>query len=145
PPLLWHTGVASLVFPQPAGPQLARLAYQKIYGREVRPDVAGDMVVRDEHIDYYGVTFDHLVPADNPNPKVLQINIIEMDNDGGAYANQHLPFAVDPAEYTGKKALAVPRYCQKRKGTQDCERVNRSVAERDREMIKRKEMKGSQC
>ncbi|KAH9204199.1 hypothetical protein DL95DRAFT_319896, partial [Leptodontidium sp. 2 PMI_412] len=165
PPLLWHTGVASLVFPQPAGPQLARLAYQKIYGREVRPDVAGDMDVRDEylgwnspfalaadhcpsltrHIDYYGVTFDHLVPADNPNPKVLQINIIEMDNDGGAYANQHLPFAVDPAEYTGKKALAVPRYCQKRKGTQDCERVNRSVAERDREILKRKEMKGSQC
>jgi hypothetical protein len=33
-------------------------------------------------IDYYGVTFDHLVPANNPNPMVLQINIIEMDNDG---------------------------------------------------------------
>lgn len=85
------------------------------------------------HIDYYGVTFDHLVPADNPNPKVLQINIIEMDNDGGAYANEHLRFAVDPAEYTGKKVLAVPRCCQKRKGTQDCKRVNSSVAERDRD------------
>ncbi|KAH8593163.1 hypothetical protein B0O99DRAFT_628272, partial [Bisporella sp. PMI_857] len=100
PEVLWRTDVSSPVFPQPAGPQpagpeLARLAYQKIYGHEVRPDVAGDMIVRDEylgwvtgvtplkHIDYYGVTFDHLVPADNPNPKVLQINIIEMDNDGG--------------------------------------------------------------
>jgi hypothetical protein len=31
PEVLWHTGVASLVFPQPAGPELARLAYQKIY------------------------------------------------------------------------------------------------------------------
>jgi hypothetical protein len=57
-----------------------------------------------------------------------------MDNDMGTYATEHLPFAVDPAEYIGKKVLAVPRCCQKRKGTQDCERVNGSVAERDREM-----------
>jgi hypothetical protein len=57
-----------------------------------------------------------------------------MDNDGGAYANEHLLFAVDPAEYTGKKVLAVPRCCQKRKGTQDCERVNSSVAERNRDI-----------
>jgi hypothetical protein len=92
------------------------------------------------HIDYYGVTFDHLVPADDPDPKVLQINIIEMDNDGGAYATEHLPFAVNPAEYRGKKVLAVPRCCQKRKGTQDRERVNGSVAERDREMKKRTPM-----
>jgi hypothetical protein len=48
------------------------------------------------HIDYYGVTFDHLVPADNANPKVLQINIIEMDNDKGAYANEHLLFVITP-------------------------------------------------
>ncbi|PMD60192.1 uncharacterized protein K444DRAFT_643133 [Hyaloscypha bicolor E] len=111
PEVSWHTDTASLVFPQPAGPGLARLAYQKIYGQEVRLEVAGDMVVRDEHIDYYGVTFDHLVPADDPDPKVLQINIIEIDNDGGAYTNEYLPFAVDPAEYIGKKVLAVPRYC----------------------------------
>ena len=83
------------------------------------------------HIDYYGVTFDHLVPADNADPEVLQINIIEMDDDEGAYANEHLPFVVDSAEYTGKKVLAVPRCCQKRKGTQDRARVNGSVAERD--------------
>jgi hypothetical protein len=79
---------------------------------------------------------------------VLQINIIEMDDDGGAYANKYLPFAVDPAEYIGKKVLAVPRCCQKRRGTQDRQRVNSSVSERvqrDREMLEKMEMKGSQC
>ena len=84
-------------------------------------------------IDYYGVTFDHLVPVDDLDPEVLQINIIEVDDDGGAYANESLPFSVDPVEYTGKKVLAVPRCCQKRKGTQDRSRINDSVNERDRE------------
>jgi hypothetical protein len=57
PEVPWHTDVASPVFPQPAGPELARLAYQKIYGREVRPEVAGDMVVRDEYLGWVmGVT-----------------------------------------------------------------------------------------
>jgi hypothetical protein len=37
-------------------------------------------------IDYYGVTFDHLVPADDTNPEVLQINIIEIEEDNGVYA-----------------------------------------------------------
>lgn len=81
-------------------------------------------------IDYYGVTFDHLVPADDDNPEVLQINIIEMDNDGGQYADEELPFKVVPAEYTGKKVLAVPRCCQRRKGTQDRWKINFEVAER---------------
>ncbi|KAI9821395.1 MAG: hypothetical protein M1832_003402 [Thelocarpon impressellum] len=70
-------------------------------------------------IDYYGVTFDHLVPADERNPEVLQIDIIETDEDAGAYANEYLRFAVDPAANTGKKVLAVPRCFQTRKGTQD--------------------------
>ena len=45
------------------------------------------------HIDYHGVTFDHLVPADDPDPDVLQINIIELETNtgpfahGGGYAN----------------------------------------------------------
>lgn len=82
-------------------------------------------------MDYYGVTFDHLVPADDPNPEVLAINIIEVDNDGGAYANKFLLFPVDPTEYTGKKVLAVPRCCQKKKGTQDRGRINSLVAERE--------------
>jgi hypothetical protein len=82
-------------------------------------------------IDYYAVTFDHLVSADGDNPETLALNIVEVDNDNGAYANQHLSFAVDPTDYTGKKLLAVPRCCQKRKGTTDRERINSLVAMRD--------------
>ncbi|KAI1141371.1 hypothetical protein F5Y05DRAFT_259054 [Hypoxylon sp. FL0543] len=143
PGITWHTDIRFHVFPQPAGPELAKLTYEKIYGQKVRSDVAGDMVVRDEYlgwvmeerpitrIDYYGVTFDHLVPADDRDPEVLQINIIEMDDDEGAFANKYLLFSVDPAEYTGKKVLAVPRCCQTRKGTQDRGRVNDGVTERE--------------
>jgi hypothetical protein len=69
------------------------------------------------HIDYYGVTFDHLVPADDQIPEVLAISIIEVDNDRGAFANKVLLFQVDPTEYTGKKVLVVPRCCQVKKGT----------------------------
>lgn len=70
-------------------------------------------------IDYYGVTFNHHVPVDDANPEVLQINIIEIEDDNGVYANTVLSFAVDPAEFIGRKVLAVPRCCQKRAGTQD--------------------------
>ncbi|KFH42619.1 hypothetical protein ACRE_066320 [Hapsidospora chrysogenum ATCC 11550] len=130
------------MFPQPAGPELAKLAYKAIYGQDVRPSVENDLVVRDEYlgwvhhkneIDYYGVTFDHLVPADEYFPEVLQINILEMEADDGEFANGSLPFTVDPAEYVGKKVLAVPRCCQKRKGTTDRKNVNGSVAERELE------------
>lgn len=90
-------------------------------------------------IDYYGVTFDHLVPADDPDPEVLQINIFEMDYDEGLYANTYLPFKVDPSEYTGRKVLAVPRCCSKRKGTTDRLRVNDGVAMRDARKLERLE------
>jgi hypothetical protein len=65
---------------------------------------------------------------------VLAISIIEVDNDGGAFANKVLSFQIDPTEYTGKKVLAVPRCCQHKKGTQDRRRWNSLVAERDREI-----------
>lgn len=71
---------------------------------------------------------------------MLQINIIEMEIDdgpfanGAAYANEGLLFPVDPTDYEGKKVLAVPRCCQKRKGSQDRMRINSEVAERDCEM-----------
>jgi len=55
------------------------------------------------------VTFDHLVPADDPNPEVLAISIIEVDNDGGAFTNKFFSFPVDPTEYMGRKFLTVPR------------------------------------
>jgi hypothetical protein len=91
------------------------------------------------HIDYYGVTFDHLVPIDDPDPEVLVINIIEVDNDGGLYAdggkyaNELLLFSVNPNDYTGKKVLAVPRCCQHKKGSQDRKLINGLVTERDSE------------
>lgn len=48
----WRVNDGDPVFPQPAGPDLARLAYQTIYGQDVRPDVAGDLVVRDEYLGW---------------------------------------------------------------------------------------------
>lgn len=62
---------------------------------------------------------------------MLQINIIEIEDDHGIYANTWLSFAVDPTQFIGKKVLAVPRCCQKRKGTQDRWRANTGVNERD--------------
>ena len=85
---------------------------------------------------------DHVVPADDPNPEVLAINIIEVDNNGGVYAdegkyaNEVLLFSVNLIEYTGKKVLAVPRCCQHKRGTQDSRRIKREVAERDGEIRK---------
>lgn len=83
-------------------------------------------------IDYYGVTFDHLVPAGDTDPEVLQINIIETDDDCGDYANRWLPFEVNAKEYKDRAVLAVPRCCQNRKGTQDRRKVNESVTDREK-------------
>ncbi|EHK26114.1 uncharacterized protein TRIVIDRAFT_218286 [Trichoderma virens Gv29-8] len=149
PDVQWHVSDSRfLVFPQPAGPELAKLTYRALYGREVSSQITGDMVVRDEYlgwvmkdrrplpcIDYYGVTFDHHVPVeDDEDPEVLQINIIEMDDDAGEYANDCLLFTVNPADYTGKKVLAVPRCCGKRKGKTDRFRINSSVVDREGRM-----------
>lgn len=89
------------------------------------------MIIRGSEIDYYGVTFDHLVPADEYFPEVLQINVFDLDEDGGEYVNTYLPFTIDPGEYIGRRVLAVPRCCQKRKGTTDRSRVNGSVTQKD--------------
>jgi hypothetical protein len=77
------------------------------------------------------VTFDHLVPEGEADPDTLQINIIEMDEDDGAYAREWLRFTPDPEEYRGKRVLAVPACCARRKGTQDRWRINFMVRERD--------------
>ncbi len=83
-------------------------------------------------IDYYGVTFDHLVPENDTNPEVLQINIVEIEDDGGVYAKTYNEFVIDPASYIGKRVLGAPRCCSTRKGTSDRERVNNAVNERMR-------------
>lgn len=83
-------------------------------------------------IDYYGVTFDHLVPVDDTNPEVLQINIIEIEDDTGLYAQRYNEFVIDPADYIGKQVLGAPRCCSRRKGSSDRERINDAVKERMR-------------
>lgn len=140
PGISWQTSAAIPTSPQPAGPKLAALAYQAVYGVAPRPGT-NNLAVRDEYlgwimpmptreIDYYGVTFDHGVPADDMNPEVLQINILEMEEDNGAYANKGILFQVDPAKYASVSILAVPRCCQRRKGTTDRLRINSAVETR---------------
>ena len=77
-----------------------------------------------------------------PTPRCsrLQINIIKIEDDSGVYANTWLLSAVDPVELIGKKVLAVPRCCQKRKGTQDRWRVDTLV---DQRVHGREQLKGA--
>ena len=55
-------------------------------------------------INYYNVTFDHLVLIDNTNLENLQINIVIID-DEGVYARKDNIFNIDPADYIGKQVL----------------------------------------
>ncbi|KAI0450423.1 hypothetical protein F5B21DRAFT_490799 [Xylaria acuta] len=50
-------------------------------------------LLHNREIDYYGITFDHLVPPDDYDPEVLQINIIEIEDDNGVVTRTNLrPF-----------------------------------------------------
>ena len=49
---VWPNDVRNLVFPQPGGKVLAELAFQSIYGRASRPEIAGDFVLRDEYLGW---------------------------------------------------------------------------------------------
>ena len=85
-----------------------------------------------KEIDYYGVTFDHLlddVDGDGDDPEVLQINIIETKYDSAAYANKYSQLQIDPREYSphAQRVLAVHRCCTTRRGTTDRRRVNECV------------------
>lgn len=51
PGVSWNTEVVPLPFPQPAGLQLAALAYQAVYGKSHRPDTT-DLIVRDEYLGW---------------------------------------------------------------------------------------------
>lgn len=52
PQIPWNLSHHDRSFPQPAGHELARLAYQAIYRRDIRPDVPGDLVVQDEYLGW---------------------------------------------------------------------------------------------
>ncbi|KAF1988214.1 hypothetical protein K402DRAFT_419563 [Aulographum hederae CBS 113979] len=83
-------------------------------------------------IDYYGVIFDHLVPEGEEDPETLQINIFEIEADGGEYAKTVMTaFNLDLEFFEGKRILAVPRCCQTRKGTTDRRRINGMVKWRE--------------
>lgn len=71
---------------------------------------------------------------------MLQITIVDVENIKLEYLREYLPWLVKPTEYVGKKLLAVPICCRNVPGTSDCEWVNRAVAERDRGVLKRKEI-----
>lgn len=49
---------------------------------------------------------------------------------GGLYADEVLSFSINAMDYTGKKVLAVPRCCQRKKDTQDRRLILSMVAER---------------
>ncbi|KAF5619483.1 hypothetical protein F52700_11766 [Fusarium sp. NRRL 52700] len=115
PNVPWHVDVGNPIFPQPAARKLAELTYRALYGNNALLGMESRLAVRDEYlgwihhkneIDYYGVTFDNNVPSDEYFPEVLQINIMEIEADEGEYANEYLPFTIDPADYIGKKILA---------------------------------------
>lgn len=52
PHIPWRLGLLNGTFPQPAGPELARLTYRTIYGRDFCHEVRGDLVVRDEYLGW---------------------------------------------------------------------------------------------
>ena len=52
PRVEWDFESIPTVFPQPAGPELARLTYQTLYKSNVRQEVVGDAVVRDEYLGW---------------------------------------------------------------------------------------------
>ncbi|KAH7409792.1 hypothetical protein DE146DRAFT_732685 [Phaeosphaeria sp. MPI-PUGE-AT-0046c] len=147
PLIVFHYETWGEPFPQPAAPQLAELTFQALYGRSTDPEKGEKLVVRDEYnawvrdptimeIDYYGVTFDYKVPNTETDPEVLAINNIEMEETSGEFANgiefaqKYLRIQVDAEEYRGTKILAVPRCCQKKRGTQDRDRINSDVQRR---------------
>ncbi|KAK1975434.1 hypothetical protein LZ30DRAFT_808466 [Colletotrichum cereale] len=109
---------------QPAGAKLAALTYKHLCGRDPEDgaDVSGDLVLWDKYLNL----------IKHESRELLQVNILEIDDDNGEYANNALPFRIDAKDCTGKKVLAVPRCCQKRKGIQDCARVHDHVLERER-------------
>ncbi|KAF2453020.1 hypothetical protein BDY21DRAFT_417405 [Lineolata rhizophorae] len=118
-------------FPQPAVPELAELAFRAIHGRPIDTNLGVSHDNRE--FDYYGVTFRHRIPENETDFEVLAVNIIEIEEDsrefasGIEYARKYLRVQVDAEEYFGTKVLAVPRCCQKKRGTTDRARINSDI------------------
>ena len=75
-----------------------------------------------------------------PNPEVLAITIIEVDDDRGVYAdgekyvNEVLLFSTKPIAYTGKTVLCMPKCCRRQGGMRDRRRMDNEIAERGSKM-----------
>ncbi|KLU89633.1 hypothetical protein MAPG_08604 [Magnaporthiopsis poae ATCC 64411] len=85
--------------------------------------------------DMYGITFDHLVPADDDDPHTLCL-LYELEREipvsaGVDYVNERVLFPVNLADHAGKRVLAVPRCCQTAFGVQDNFRIDSRVDLRD--------------
>lgn len=70
-------------------------------------------------ISYYGAIFDHMVTADDADPEVLAIAMIETGKDRRRFASAVLSFPIDIIENAGKKRLIVPICHQMKKRMQD--------------------------
>jgi hypothetical protein len=58
------------VFPQPVGPELAKLTYQPLYGQETSDQVPGNLaVLRDMHLGrlYTSPNKDFVIPLEDGN------------------------------------------------------------------------------
>lgn len=52
PHVRWRLNHLDRTFPQPVAPELARLTYQTVYGRDVCPEVPDNLIVRDEYLGW---------------------------------------------------------------------------------------------
>lgn len=52
PEAQWHINIFNQTYPQPAGLLLAKIAFEKIYGRQARPEISGDLIVRDQYLGW---------------------------------------------------------------------------------------------
>lgn len=88
-------------------------------------------------IDYYGVTFDHNVPADDEFPRSCKFRLLEIEADDEEHSIKVLPFQIDPACYIGKKILALSWCCQCSKSSTDYKSFNGLAARRERDLATR--------
>ncbi|EHA52342.1 hypothetical protein MGG_16784 [Pyricularia oryzae 70-15] len=55
--------------------------------KPLRIRIQGPLISIQRGFDYYGVTFNYFLPANDANPEMLHINIIELEAKYGLYAN----------------------------------------------------------
>ena len=85
-----------------------------IYVLTIRKDHLTTGEERD--IDYYGVTFDHLVGESEEDPEVLALNLIEMDYDGGAFAKGSIALPYRPRGVQGQEGVSGAEVLPEEKG-----------------------------